>query len=1584
MSAQAIINLLLPKHHGLLEEYLARQACTVYTLHQPASEALQQMASRGKARIIDLNTLVTPNADAAVKLEVERRFSVLAKQPESQEFSLLEQSLAKQILAEEMQLIDRLDAALSRGPVAALLVSEEYTHIGRTALQWARQRRVPSVHICHAASINRIYTVHRPAVADYYGLVGTRAGDTLIDAGVPAERLVPIGNSDWEYYLNAKQLRPRVRAELFHNHRLDTAKPTILFATTWSAELSALNADRAIYLETLQAFFSACAALLAAGYQFNCVIKDRLGSFDSPSERVRELAQQAGIPETGLVHVFDDPRPWVLSADIVVGMESNMLVEALLAGTIPVNLWHDDSHVLGPGFAAHEGVVHVTAETLGSTLQRLLEDSRWREHLRQEARAILPTLLASQRPGQSSANLADLLTHMEATAILAPAAVLAQPSISPAAHAAEIRLPATQERRFVWQRSLAVADNEASGYHDNARRDLIDALEFSPRRALDIGCGTGATFAYLKTRHPQCETWGIEVNRAAANIAKERLDHVAVGKFEEIDLAAFGLLPGSLDLILCADVLEHMYDPWSVVVALKDYLAEEGRLVISIPNLRYLPLLDDLAHGYFRYADWGVLDITHLRFFTRKELERFLFETGYEVVRWTHGIDPTLRTQFEQASRKLPATLDTGKLVLRDLSAEDLQELYSGQFFVTVKKGQPQLVGYQPPRMGCYFWRGHQTDYLNFLATHQLLEHEAQAFDRWLATRAAPRFEILVVHGGDQALLTRTIGSAARWLYDHFRLTVLADGDAPPALAGHERIGWLKVGAGGTASCWPDLAARLAASEADWCLILEAGDELVPHALLYLAEHALRHPQAALIYSDEDSLDAAGRPEAPYLKPDFSPDYFLAFDYLGDAVAFRRSTLLELGGLHPADDNPLRGFALRLYARHGHTAFAHLPDVLYHREPRRSLRRQQLGLPIEPVLREILPEAEISTGWLPSAARIEPRLPTQPKILLIAEASADLATMQCLVQETWGRRSYAAAELVIFVGDDLPPTTRAWLEQLDAEAPVGLSIFAHPPGLTSAARVNAAIAQSDAGLVLLLRPDATPSDSLWLERLAALALQEGIGLVAPRLVDREGKLIGNALLLGMEGFAIGLGHGESYTASGHFGRLLLPQNPSALSADIVMFARRHWEAAGGLAAEHDLPGAVIDLALRLRTSDCRALWWPYLTLVCPEGGFAGIAPADQEKLMQRWLPQLARDPAYNPNASRITPFALREHPQISRLGLPWKPLPKLMAFPADLMGCGHYRVIEPFHAVRKAGLIDGYLGTDHYDPLDMAIFEADTLLLQRQVSDAQLAFLRNYRRFFQLKLIYELDDLITNLPVESAHKGNIPKDIAKRLRQGLELCDRFIVSTEPLKEAYRDLIDDIRVVPNRIDEEKWGALAPQRRVGKKPRVGWAGGISHGGDLALIIDLIKETANEVEWVFLGMCREEFRPYLAELHPGVDTPLYPAKLAALNLDLAIAPIAENQFNDCKSNLKLLEYGILGYPVIASDFGPYRRSKDFPGVTLVKNRHKDWLAALRAHIHDLDECGRRGDALRAYIRRHWLLQDHLEEWRSAWFDF
>jgi O-antigen biosynthesis protein len=240
--------------------------------------------------------------------------------------------------------------------------------------------------------------------------------------------------------------------------------------------------------------------------------------------------------------------------------------------------------------------------------------------------------------------------------------------------------------------------------------------------------------------------------------------------------------------------------------------------------------------------------------------------------------------------------------------------------------------------------------------------------------------------------------------------------------------------------------------------------------------------------------------------------------------------------------------------------------------------------------------------------------------------------------------------------------------------------------------------------------------------------------------------------------------------------------------------------------------------------------------------------------------------------------------------------------------------------------------------------------------------------------------LITNIPIRSIRKKHFveQKDLHKRFRKGIAMCERFIVSTDYLAEEYRGYCKDIVVVPNFIERRRWGELIPLRRQADKPRVGWAGSVTHDGDLAIIFDVVKATSKEVDWVFFGMCPDDIRPYVAEFHKGVNLEDYPAKLASLDLDLAVAPLEDVPFNHGKSHLRLLEYGVLGYPVICTDITPYRG--DYP-VTRVANRFRDWVEAIRSHVADRDELARRGDGLRDYINAKWILEDNLEIWSKAW---
>jgi len=190
------------------------------------------------------------------------------------------------------------------------------------------------------------------------------------------------------------------------------------------------------------------------------------------------------------------------------------------------------------------------------------------------------------------------------------------------------------------------------------------------------------------------------------------------------------------------------------------------------------------------------------------------------------------------------------------------------------------------------------------------------------------------------------------------------------------------------------------------------------------------------------------------------------------------------------------------------------------------------------------------------------------------------------------------------------------------------------------------------------------------------------------------------------------------------------------------------------------------------------------------------------------------------------------------------------------------------------------------------------------------------------------------------------------------------------------MAEDIRVVPNYLDERIWGGLQSRRGVSDRPRVGWAGAPQPRGDLALLEEVVRATAKEVDWVFMGMCPDSLRPFVKEVHEVVSFAEYPQKLATLNLDIAVAPLEHNRFNEAKSNLRVLEYGMLGWPVIASAIEPYRGAP----VCTVPNQSRAWIRAIRERIADLECAWVEGDELRDWVRENWILQQHLGDWLDA----
>lgn len=175
------------------------------------------------------------------------------------------------------------------------------------------------------------------------------------------------------------------------------------------------------------------------------------------------------------------------------------------------------------------------------------------------------------------------------------------------------------------------------GYFNNQRTEMLRYIPNNAIRILEVGCGEGS-FCNLLKRYDR-EVWGIEKNPVAALKAQNECNKLLIGDFNDI----FQEIPKKyFDVVVFNDVLEHLYDPWQTIRMVKELLVSDGILVTSIPNFRYVGniITEILIDKDFKYKpEGGILDDTHIRFFTSKSILSMFHDAGYEVI--THeGLRP--------------------------------------------------------------------------------------------------------------------------------------------------------------------------------------------------------------------------------------------------------------------------------------------------------------------------------------------------------------------------------------------------------------------------------------------------------------------------------------------------------------------------------------------------------------------------------------------------------------------------------------------------------------------------------------------------------------------------------------------------------------------------------------------------------------------------------------------------------------------------------------------------------------------------------------------------------------------------------
>lgn len=171
-----------------------------------------------------------------------------------------------------------------------------------------------------------------------------------------------------------------------------------------------------------------------------------------------------------------------------------------------------------------------------------------------------------------------------------------------------------------------MSSREVPGYYLHTRQEMSELISGSPKRVLEVGCGAGR---FRTNLNGEVEYWGVEPNPCAVAQARRLLTHVLEGFYEDVSKD----IPNHyFDLIVCNDVIEHMRDPRGFLRDLRNKIANDGSMIVSIPNLRNaLTLYDLLVKGEFQYVDSGVLDYTHFHLFTRKSFLRMAEQCGWSI-----------------------------------------------------------------------------------------------------------------------------------------------------------------------------------------------------------------------------------------------------------------------------------------------------------------------------------------------------------------------------------------------------------------------------------------------------------------------------------------------------------------------------------------------------------------------------------------------------------------------------------------------------------------------------------------------------------------------------------------------------------------------------------------------------------------------------------------------------------------------------------------------------------------------------------------------------------------------------------------
>jgi len=228
-------------------------------------------------------------------------------------------------------------------------------------------------------------------------------------------------------------------------------------------------------------------------------------------------------------------------------------------------------------------------------------------------------------------------------------------------------------------------------YKVKPRKDLLDLLDIRPASILEVGCADGTNLLFFRD---QLVSAGVAVERLTGVDSQRTRNCRNYERFDFVHATAEAFIDACrerFDLILLSDVVEHLYNPWRALTALRERLTEDGRLLVSVPNLQNAQYVSAVLSGRFYYEDSGLFDVTHIRFFSAETLVALLQGCGYELRRTGYRPDMTLASEVDEWRRMLDQgkrpTISLGPCTIA-VTMENIEALGAQQLLVCASKSR--------------------------------------------------------------------------------------------------------------------------------------------------------------------------------------------------------------------------------------------------------------------------------------------------------------------------------------------------------------------------------------------------------------------------------------------------------------------------------------------------------------------------------------------------------------------------------------------------------------------------------------------------------------------------------------------------------------------------------------------------------------------------------------------------------------------------------------------------------------------------------------------------------------------------------